>query len=277
MLLYSVFRGIREGIKKKALKLNSTFEVLFLYTFISFIMVIPQSIGVGNIGFEYMFYVFLKSLCVFSAWICNFSAIKKLPVSFSGVMDTSGMLFSAMLSVLVLGETISGNQGFGMALVILGLILLNIKKSPSPGNGDSMSIKYIILCLMGSLFNATSGTMDKFLMKHLTSNELQFYFMLYLTLFYGLYLVITKTKISLKTLKSNPYILIMSILFVIGDKALFEANSHPSSSVVTMTVIKRSTVFVSILVGKLMFKEKHILYRLLCATIVITGIVISII
>ena len=78
------------------------------------------------------------------------------------------------------------------------------------------------------------------------------------------------------SLIKNPYIPIMAILLVIGDRALFEANANPQSTVVAITLIKRSSVFVSILCGKLMFKEKNILYRVMCAAFILLGIWVSV-
>lgn len=276
VIIYAVFRGIRDSIKKKALMKNSTFEVLFFYTLISFIFVLPASENVGEVNIGYQGIIFLKSLCVFLAWICNFSAIKKLPVSFSGVMDTSGMIFSTIIGITVLSEPFSPFQGAGLVMVLMGLILLNLKKATDTQNDEGIRLKFVILSLMGTLFNSTSGVIDKVVIRYVTASQLQFYFMLYMVLLYGIYIVVTRTKISLKTLIRNPYIPIMAILLVLGDRALFEANANPQSTVVAITLIKRSAVFVSILCGRLMFKEKNILYRVMCASIILMGIWVSV-
>ena len=67
----------------------------------------------------------------------------------------------------------------------------------------------------------------------------------------------------------------MSISLVIGDRLLFEANAHPDSEVTLMTVIKQSSVLVTVLTGYFVFKEKHILYKLMCTAIVLAGIFVS--
>lgn len=43
VLLYGVLKGVREIVKKKALEQNSTIEVLFMYTFLSFAIVLPTA------------------------------------------------------------------------------------------------------------------------------------------------------------------------------------------------------------------------------------------
>ena len=101
VLLYGVLKGVREIVKKKALEKNSTIEVLFMYTFLSFVMVLPSA-GV-SMGVEprFYFYVAMKSFVIFLAWMCSFRAIKRMPISLYGVLDLSRVLFATMLGVIV--------------------------------------------------------------------------------------------------------------------------------------------------------------------------------
>ena len=68
----------------------------------------------------------------------------------------------------------------------------------------------------------------------------------------------------------------MSLSLVFGDRLLFLANASPESQVTVMTVIKQSSVIVTILTGWIFFKEKNILFKLMCALIILCGIFISI-
>ena len=99
--------------------------------------------------------------------------------------------------------------------------------------------------------------------------------MLFLVSFYALYLIISKTKIRWQACK-NGWIWLLSILFVIADRALFVANADVASKVTVMTLIKQSGCIVTILAGKFIFKEKNIAYKLLCAVVIIAGIVIAV-
>ena len=68
----------------------------------------------------------------------------------------------------------------------------------------------------------------------------------------------------------------LSIMLIVADKMLFIANADPNSKVTIMTLLKQSSVFVTIISGKLIYKEKHILYKSMCALIVFVGIVLAI-
>ena len=106
------------------------------------------------------------------------------------------------------------------------------------------------------------------------AGQLQFWFMLFMVIIYGTVLLIRREKISFKNVKNNYWVLLMSITLTLGDRLLFIANASPESQVTLMTLIKQSAVMVSILTGWLIFKEKNILYKLMCACIVIAGILI---
>lgn len=272
VLLYGILKGIRDVIKKKALEKSTVLEVLFFYTVIGFIMVTPTAGEAIQLEPKYIAIISVKSLIVFTAWVLGFKALTKLPVSFYGVMDLSGVLFSAVMSVLFLKEVLKINQYFGLAIVMFGLFMVNYSKK----NRGEIQMRYAVMALLSCILNATSGIMDKVLMQNMTSSQLQFWFMAMMVVFYFVYIIIARQKVNWRCIKDNLWIVLMSVLFVVGDKALFVANSIPESSVSVMTVLKQSACFVTILGGRIVFKEKNILFRLFCAVIIVFGIFISV-
>lgn len=274
VLLYGIFKGIREGVKKKALQKNGTVEVLFFYTLFGFILVIPSCKDVFLMPKNYILPIFIKSCFVFTAWICAFKAIKKIPISLYGVTDMSRVIFSTVLGVVVLHETMGFNQFIGLALVLLGVLMVNRKKK---GSNGEINKKYFVFILISCICNATSGVMDKLLMRtgDITHGQLQFWYMLFLTLMYLCYLLFSRTKVNIKSIAKNYWIWILSILFVIADRALFAANAYEASKVTVMTLLKQSSVIVTIIMGRIVFKEKDIMYKIICALIVASGIVIA--
>ena len=275
--LYGVIKGMRDVIKKKALGKSTAIEVLFFYTLISFILTVPTATDAFSIDYGYMWLIAVKSTVIFIAWICGFNAIKKLSVGLYGIMDMARVLISTSLGVIALGEMLTMNKVIGMLLVIAGLVLVNLHSKK--GGTERTQGKYIALVMGSCVGNAVSGTLDKVLMSggHMTSGQLQFWYMLFLVLLYLGYILVTRTKIDWKNSIKNYWIIILSVLFVIGDRALFIANQDPNSTVVTMTLIKQCSVMITIIGGRLVFKEKRTLYKIACASVVIAGIVIAVI
>lgn len=273
ILIYSLLKGSREGMKKAALKKSSSTEILFFYTLVGLVLTLPFSKAAFSLEPIYIFYSFIKAAVVCTAWIFAFSALKNMSVSLYGIMDLSRMIFSTMLGVFVLGESFTLPKAIGVALVITGLMLVNLKKDTST---KGMTLPVLTAALLNCFLNAVSGTMDKVLMQHMESSQLQFWFMFFMTLIYVAVLLVRKEKISVKCLKYNYWIPLMSISLIVGDKLLFEANANPASEVTLMTVIKQSSVIVTVLTGWLIFKEKHILYKMMCAGIVLAGIFVAV-
>lgn len=273
IFLYALLKGSRDGMKKMALKKSSSGEILFFYTLLAFIFAIPFSQNALSLAPLYIFLAFLKAGVVCTAWMFSLMALKKMPVSLFGIVDLSRMIFSTCFGVFILGESFTLGKGIGIILVITGLLLVNMKKE---SDSKKATLSILIAALLNCFFNALSGTMDKVLMQYMEASQLQFWYMLFMTLIYGAVLLIRKEKISIKSLKTNYWIPIMSISLVIGDRILFVANAHPLSEVTVMTVIKQASVIVTVLTGWLVFKEKHILYKIMCTLIVLAGIFIAV-
>lgn len=310
-LVYGLLKGGREISKKKAMDRNSVMEVLLIYTLIGFLIVVPRAPhAMGMEPYQYGL-VLIKSFSIFLAWMMGFHALKHLPVSLYGVLDLSRVLLGTLMGVIVLHEVLMWNQILGLSLVALGLLALrfnfftklhqkhthnakaeenktgdeNASKDVSeiPGEKDAGSddapegsrTKFVVLAFGSCVLNSVSGLLDKILMKDINSSQMQFWYMLFLLALYSLYVLVTRTPIRKEAFK-NGWIWLMSIMFVIGDASLFIANADPSSSITVMTVVKQSACFVTILGGKFVFHEKGIAYRLFCASIILTGILMSV-
>lgn len=309
-LFYGVVKGVREIVKKKSFEKSTLMEVLFFYTLIGFVLLLPTAKDVGGMTLPLYGLVAVKSFIIFVAWLCGFKAVKEIPISVYGVLDLSRVLFSTLLGVLVLHETLNGNRIAGIVLVASGLIALRFEKpwrerreakkaqtagevhsaeelSEEGGGGETTHpahvepkekgnpILFIVMAFLSALLNAMSGTMDKVLTRDVTPAQLQFWYMFFLVLMYAAYILVTRTKMDVKRALKNYWIWILSILFIFADRALFIAAQIPDSKVTVMTLLKQAGCIVTILAGKFVFKEKGIGYKLCCAALIIAGIVIG--
>jgi len=279
VLVYGILKGIRDIAKKKALTINGVVEVLFIYTALAFLFTVPTSGHVAGVPVKEMLLIAFKSFIIFIAFLCSFYAIEKMPVSLYGVIDLSRMMFAMILGVIILKETLGIYQIIALILVAGGLLLLKYKPKSQRSKEATESVAgYIyILAFVSTFLNAVSGILDKILMRtgNVTSGQLQFWYMFFMLLYYGIYVLITKTKINFKTIFKNPYVWVISILFVVADRCLFMANGYADSKVTVMTLLKQICCIVTIIGGKIIFKEKDTLKRFICAMIIIAGIVVA--
>ncbi len=269
---YGLLKGTREGMKKAALQKNRSTEILFFYTLIGWVFTLPSCAEALALDLRLIFFAFIKAAVVCGAWLCAFAALKHISVSLYGIMDLSRMVFSTLLGVLVLGEAFTWAKAVGMLLVVTGLLLVNLKCG---GEGGELTVTVLAAALMNCFLNAVSGTMDKVLMQHMTSAQLQFWFMLFMTVIYGAILLVRRERLDWRALGKNYWVPLMSLSLVLGDRMLFEANANPYSEVTLMTVVKQSSVLVTVLTGWLVFREKHVVYKLLCTLLVLIGIFVA--
>lgn len=290
-LIYALIKGAREICKKKALEKNSLIEVLLIYTFISFLICIPQAPDAMGLTVRQYIWVAVKAFVIFVAWIAGFKAIKFLPISMYGILDLSRVLFASFLGITILGETISLNKGIGLILVSVGLLFLKFnpfrKKEAVEvkqevcvtAEGEKAKVPFtqtmtwfVFLAFLSCVLNAVSGLLDKILMKEMNSSQLQFWYTFFMACYYGIYALVTRAKISSSVWK-NIWIWLLAIGLIVMDKALFIANGIPESQITVMTLIKQSSVVVAIIAGKFIFHEKDILHKIVCALVIIAGIV----
>lgn len=283
VVVYAVCKGGRDIFKKIALGKNAVMEVLFLYVLMSFVLVIPGTKEAFAItDYSYLLPILLKSFVIFIAWLAGFYAMSKMPVSLYGILDLSRVIFSTLFGILLLHEKMTLLGVIGLILVCMGLLMLKIepsKKKLPDEKREKISAKIVIIAIVGCLLNAVSGTLDKILMSRgeITSTQLQYWYCLFLLVMYAFYMLVTRTPFHGKSAFKNYWVYLMSAALVIGDKALFIANTYADSKVTIMTLIKQASCIVIILGGKFIFKEKRIAYKLLCAAVVITGVVIAVI
>ena len=290
VFVYGLIKGLREICKKKSLEKNSVTEVLLVYTFLSLLICTPQIPNAVGLTVNQYLWIALKSFVIFIAWMAGFKAIKKLPISLCGVLDLSRVLFASLLGVVVLEEKITFFKGIGLLFVSVGLLFLKFNpflKRDRVSSSESNSIAiteeqkkssntfFICLAFLSCILNAVSGLLDKILMKEMNSSQLQFWYTFFLVVYYSIYALVRRVKIN-KGIWKNIWVWFLAVGIIVMDKALFIANGYPESQVTIMTMIKQSSVIIAILSGKFIFREKNILQKMICAAIIIIGILIGI-
>lgn len=275
-LLNGVLKGARDIVKKKAMQKSGMLDVLLTYTVLSLLLALPSSGDALQVAPAELGGTAVKSFVIFIGWMCGFYALERMPVSLFGILDLSQMLFTTTLSMIFLGERMTPVQLAGFVLVTGGLLMLKGRGKGASGQKEPVAALVLAAALICSLFNAVSGTLDKVLMRSMTSTQLQFWYLFFLSAWYTLYMLVRKIRFDWRGALKNHWIWILSILFVIADRALFTANGMADSRVTIMTLLKQSSCVVAIIGGRLVFHEKNIGYKLVCAAVVIAGIFIAV-
>lgn len=274
-ILYAFFVSLDEVFKKKATKMNSIYIVLACYTTIALLLTFIITKDIFTIDYSFLPIIFLKSTVVVIAWLFGLKALDGLQLSTYGIIKTARIVFTILLSYIFLSERITLVTALGILIIIIGLILVSTTANDESNKKNSN--KLILLFLLSCLCSSISAILDKKILIHISSGQLQFWFLLFLTFYFWIIFLIRREKINYKTLKNNYWIILVAICIVTGDRFLFMANKTASSQVIIMTIIKQLSTIISIILGKIIFKEKNIIKKLIYALLILFGIVITII
>lgn len=269
----AILKGLFQTSNKKALEKNSILEILGAFSLLSLILTFIISKDVFKIKIIYLTGIFIKSSVIVLALILNLYSVKHIALSKYGIIYLSRVIFSVLLSTLILKEKLTPSIVLGISIVIFGLYMVNISTKKEE---KTYSFKYEIILLISFFLNSISAIFDKTLSQHVTNSQLQFWYMLFTTLIYWTIIIVKKQKINIATIKKNYWIPIMAITLIIGDKVLFIANAIPESQVSVMTVIKQFATIETILLGKLLYQEKNITKKILWSLLIIVGIILTI-
>lgn len=274
-LIYAMFKGFFHCAKKKAVEKNSIYEVLAIFSTISFVLALLTSKNVFNVGFNSLISIFIKSIIILIAWTLSLYAIQNMPISLYSVINLSGIVFSLIMSVIFLGEKLTILLIIGATIIIAGLFLVN--KVSNEKEQKETNLRTILILLISTLLNSISAIIDKQVLKYITPTQLQFWFFFFLAICYWIILLLKNKKINFKKANKNYWILITAICLTIGDRFLFKANEIPESKVSIITLIKQFSAIEGIVLGKIFFNEKNIVKKLLCSLLILIGIVLTII
>ena len=276
VILHTVVKGIKSVIKKLACQNISVIEFLFVLTVLSLFIMLPTCGEAIEIEPKYYGLIAIKAGLLLAHEILSVVAIKKLALGTYGVLDLSRILFTTILSVTILKETLGVQYVIGLSLICAGLLVVIIFNKDHNENVNSNKVLLIVIVFFVSLINSLMDLYDKILMKDVTSVQVQFWHLVYLLIAYTVYILFTKSKIQLSLFK-DKYMWIMAILSVISNQALLSAYKIPQSKVTIMTITGEMGCIISILAGKYIFKEKNTLIKLVSAGIVISGIVVCVV
>lgn len=274
-VLYAIINGVFQCAKKKSIEKNSIFEVLAVFSLLAFLIAALMTKESIVIGIKPLIIILFKSFIIVIAWLLALKALETTSISVYGLVNLSRIVFSVVLSIILLGEKLTILTLLGLVIIIFGLALVN--KFANNNEEKEANFKSILMLLASCLLNAFSAIIDKYITKDITGTQLQFWFLLFLTIIYWIILLIKQKRLNFKAMNKNYWIVIAAVCLAVEDKFLFIANEIETSKVSIMTGIKQLSTIEIIILGKILFKEKNTLKKLACSMLIIFGIILTLI
>ncbi|MDR3260456.1 MAG: DMT family transporter [Tannerella sp.] len=278
--------GCYEVCKKQALNGNAVLPVLFLNTLISSLLFTPfivLSYGTDWLNGTILYVphaspethgrVFLKSVIVLSSWISGYFSVKHLPLTITGPIKATQPVMTLVGAMLIFWERLNIRQWIGVLLAVLSFFLLS-----TSGKKEGIRFthnRWIVYAVLSVVFGALSGLYDKHLMKTLDVMTVQVWFNIYQWVIMSLILLFLWYPQRKHT---TPYVWKWSIIFIslflaLADWIYFYALSFPDSMISIVSMIRRSNVLVTFIVGALFFREKNLKNKAIDLFLVLLGMI----
>ena len=263
--LSAALLGIYDVCKKHALRDNAVIPILFLNTLFCSIIFLPLAFQTPFGGWEMQRYILLKSCIVLSSWLLGYIGIKHLPITIVGPINATRPVMVLIGALLIFGERLNLWQWMGVMLAILSFFLLS---RSGKKEGIDFSHNRWILCTVGAaILGAISGLFDKYLMASVIDGGLglprltvQCWYNFYQTLMMGAMLLLLWCP---KREEGTPFrwrwsILFISIFLSLADYVYFYSLSLDGALISVVSMVRRSSVLVSFMLGALLFHEKNL-------------------
>ena len=177
-LCSALFLGFYDVAKKLSLRENAVIPVLFLNTLFSSLAFLPIILGslYGVIDSGSLFYVYpgpfswhvwvmLKAALVLGSWVCGYFAIKHLPLTLVGPINSTRPVMVVIGALLIFDEQLNLWQWAGVVTAVFAFWLLS-----RSGKREGIVFTHnawIVLLVCAAVLGALSGLYDKFLMGNL--------------------------------------------------------------------------------------------------------------
>lgn len=270
--LSAFFIGCYDIAKKKSVNNNAVIPVLFLNTlFCSALLfplllisrLAPDVLGgsiyfLPSISWESHGLIVIKSAIVLVSWIFGYFAVKHLPLTLTGPINSTRPVIALVGAILIFGERLNLYQWVGVLLTIISFYLLS--RSSKKEGISFKNNKWVIFMIISTIAGAVSGLYDKFLMQRVAATSVQFWFNTYqwMMMLIVLMLVWFPRRKTTSKFEWRWSILIFSILLTAADFAYFYALTFPDAMISIVSMVRRSSVVVSFLGGALIFNEKNL-------------------
>ena len=286
----ATFLGFYDASKKAALKNNAVLPVLFLNTVFSTLIFSPFLIDyVGGFGwFSGIFLdtapsydtvtahilVFLKACIVLTSWICGYFGLKHIPLTIVGPINATRPVMVLVGAMLIFGERLNLYQWAGVLLTIVSIFLMS--RSSKKENIDFRRNKWIWFVAAAAVTGAISGLYDKYVMRMLcpifTQSWFNFYQMLIMTVICAIFWYPTRRKTT--PFRWNWAIPLISIFICIGDFAYLTSLNDSSSMISVVSLVRRSSVIISFVLGVLIFKERNLRAKIVDLGLILIGMIL---
>ena len=274
-LLYALFIGFYNVFKKQSIKKSNESVVLVLFTttaFLCSLIWIPFGLAVS---FEFILIFALKGFLLALSWLIILRVLKDVDLSLVSIMNVVSSVITFVLGLIVFKETTNILQIIGSILIVLSVAGINMINNDKKGK---TTLLHIALLILSAMITTSSNVIDKYTTEHLSSFQVQFWFLLFVCIFSWIFFAVLRIKDKSLTIRKddlkNFWVYLIGIFLFVGDFWLFQAYKVPNSQMITISILSKLKIVITVLAGIVIFKEKNVLKKLLFTLLVVIGAIL---
>lgn len=267
--------------KKQSVRNNDVFPVLLLSTasgWLSLCVWLAANHQLGSavaVDGHTLGLLLLKSLIVAGSWTATYFALRILPISVVAPIRATGPLWTLLGALLIYLERPTAMQFLGIALALVGCWLFSLA-----GKREGLSFfrnRFIGLAFLGAFLGSCSALYDKCLLQKLSipTETVLFWFLLGMTALYGVAVLFHRGgKPTAPRFEWRWTIPLVGILLVLSDGLYFSALHDPDAAISILSVLRRSSVVVTFLVGGAVFHETNLRRKGIALACILAGVLV---
>ena len=227
----------------------------------------------------------VKSCLVGGSWTATYMALKTLPITSAAPIRATGPLWTLLGAVAVFGELPTALQAAGMALALVGCWLFSL--SARHEGVSFWHSKAIALAFVGTFLGSCSALYDKRLLQQLgiPTGTVLWWFMGGMCVIYagaclwrlrglrgsGGFGEMAKGMENFEWRWSIP---LVGLLLAASDACYFSAISTQDAKISVLSLIRRSSVILTFLVGGAVFRETNLKRKAFALLFILLGVVL---
>ena len=288
ILASAAFLSLYDLSKKASVRDNAVFPVLLGSTLSGFLAVTLFLVcrgafaAVVQVRTATIGLLLLKSCIVGASWTATYMALRTLPITSAAPIRATGPLWTLIGAVCLFGELPTALQTVGMALAFVGCWLFSL--STKREGVRFWHDKAIAFAFAGTFLGSCSALYDKCLLqqKGLGTGTVLWWFM-------GGMCVIYAVAVGIETFRrkggegsNGPArrfefrwtIPAVGLLLAASDACYFNAISTPDAMISVLSLIRRSSVILTFVLGGAIFHETNLKRKGLALLAILVGVML---
>ncbi|MDP3742274.1 MAG: DMT family transporter [Candidatus Micrarchaeota archaeon] len=269
--LSALTSGCESILHRYVLVKEDSIGYAFVWHCLTALLFLPLFLIEFKLPTEQTAWLFVIASSVF--WACasfaGFKAYSQMEVSSKSLIGRTKVLFSFLLALLFLRETISAEKILGVVLIFAGLILLTYKKSI--GFSDLKS-KGVSLTILSAFFVSCALIIDKFATQFFPLG--MYSFIVYALPVVFLVPFALQRKADVKSIVKNKFAATLGTVILGAASYYFILNAFKFAEASVVIPIAELSMLVTVAGGALVLREKVDAKKIIAAVVVIAGAVL---